>query len=110
VFHTSPPAHTQLPERESSKGETMKVVRLTDNELDIMRSFTKERDEAQRVFKDAQDKLHRVCLQIDDYQRSLERTHQIRSARIDDDKIHLVGYSQAEWNAMNPEAAQRANR
>jgi hypothetical protein len=75
-----------------------------------MHSFVKERDEAQRIVKDAQDWLQRIWGQIHDYHASLERTYQIRSARLDDEEVHLVGYTQAEWDAMHPEAAHRTNQ
>jgi hypothetical protein len=85
----------------------MKIVKLSDTELEIMNSFSRDHEEARRALKVAQDRFKLVQEQIVDYKQSLERTHQVYSARLDDDGQNLIGYSQAEWDSMHPDAARR---
>jgi hypothetical protein len=85
----------------------VKIVKLSDTELEIMNSFSRDHEEARRALKFAQDRFKLVNDQIADYKESLERSHGIRSARLDDDGQNLIGYSEAEWTAAHPDAARR---
>jgi hypothetical protein len=88
----------------------MKIAKLSETELEIMNSFSRDHEEARRAFKVAEDRLKCINQQIADYKESLERSHGIRSARLDDDGQNLIGYSQAEWDAAHPDAPHRTNR